>query len=155
MLRGAVTLESCDGACIRTGSEIDEGGEGGVMDMDEQELELEDKIFEELSAEEEEETFLDAVLLGEDEEGFVQGSVDVEDLATGFSATMPTRETDVDEDTQGDEVPQAAGDTLLTEFEFSGGANGTVHGDEIELDLADTLTTGRTITGAPKDNSAL
>ena len=83
MLRGAVTLESCDGACIRTGSEIDEGGEGGVMDMDEQELELEDEIFEELSAEEEEETSLDAVLLGEDEEGFVQGSVDVEDLATG------------------------------------------------------------------------
>jgi hypothetical protein len=120
--------------------------------MDQEEFELEDEIFKELS--EEEETSLDAVLLDEDEE-FLQGSVDAEDLATGFSARIPTREIDVDEDTQGDEVLQAAGDTLLTEFEFSGAANDTVHGDEIELDLADTLTTGRTITGAPKRNWAL
>jgi len=116
--------------------------------MDEEELELEDEIFGELS--EEEETSFNAVLLDEDEQEFVQGSVDAEDLATGFSATIPTRETDVDEDTQGDEVPQSGADTLLTEFEFSSGANGTVHGDEIELDLADSLTTGRTITGAPQ-----
>ena len=118
------------------------------MNMDEEELELEDEIFGELS--EEEETSFNAVLLDEDEQEFVQGSVDAEDLATGFSATIPTRETDVDEDTQGDEVPQSGADTLLTEFEFSSGANGTVHGDEIELDLADSLTTGRTITGAPQ-----
>jgi hypothetical protein len=120
--------------------------------MDQEEFELEDEIFKELSEEQEEETSLDAVLLDEDEEEFLQGSVDAEDLATGFSARIPTREIDVDEDTQGDEVLQAAGDTLLTEFEFSGAANDTVHGDEIELDLADTLTTGRTITGAPKRN---
>ena len=120
--------------------------------MDEEEFELEDEIFKELSEEEEEETSLDAVLLDEDEEEFLQGSVDAEDLATGFSARIPTREIDVDEDTQGDETLQAGGDTLLTEFEFSRAANDTVHGDEIELDLADTLTTGRTIIGAPKRN---
>ena len=33
---------------------------------------------------------------------FVQGCVDPEDLATGFDATLPMREIDVDEDTQGE-----------------------------------------------------
>jgi len=48
------------------------------MDKDEQELELEDEIFEEVAEEEEKETLSDAALLDEDEaeDEFVQGSVD-------------------------------------------------------------------------------
>jgi hypothetical protein len=86
------------------------------------------------------------VLIDGDE--FVQGSVDPADLATGFNATIPTREIDVDEDVQGDEVAEAGGEKLLTEFEVADAANGIVHGDEIELDLTDALTTGRTATMA-------
>ena len=118
------------------------------MDKDEQELELEDEIFEEISEEEEDETSLDAVLIDEDE--FVQESVGAEDLATGFNATIPTREIDVDEDIQGDEVAEAGGEELLSEFEVAVDANGVVHGDEIELDLTDALTTGRTAAEAPE-----
>jgi hypothetical protein len=121
------------------------------MDRDEQGLELEDEIFKEIGEEEEDETSLDAALLDEDEdEEFVQGSVDAEDLATGFNATIPTREIDVDEDIQGDEVVQAGGDELLTELEVTGEANGVVRGDEIQLDLEDTLTSGKTVTEAPE-----
>jgi hypothetical protein len=95
---------------------------------------------------------LDAALLDEDEDEdeFVQGSVDAEDLATGFNATISTREIDVDEDTQGDEVVQAGGEELLTELEVTGEANGVVRGDEIQLDLEDTLTSGKTVTEAPE-----
>jgi hypothetical protein len=114
--------------------------------MDKDEQELEDEIFEEISEEEEDETSLDAVLIDEDE--FVQESVGAEDLATGFNATVPTREIDVDEDIQGDEEAEAGGEELLSEFEVAGDANGIVHGDEIELDLTDALTTGRTTTTA-------
>lgn len=126
------------------------------MDKDELELELESEIFEEITEEEEDETSSDAALLDEDatEDEFVQGSVDAEDLATGFDATIPTREIDVDEDTQGDEVVEAAGEEPLTEFEVTGEANGVVHGDEVELDLEDALTTGRTVTEAPEDDQA-
>jgi hypothetical protein len=122
------------------------------VDKDEQGLELEDAIFQEISDEEENEAYLDAALLDEDEdeEEFVQGSVDVEDLAAGFSATISTREIDVDEDTQGDEVAQVGGEKLLTEFEITGDAIEVVRGDEIQLDLDDALTTGRTVTKAPE-----
>lgn len=122
------------------------------MDKDEQELELEDEIFEEISEEEEDETSLDAALLDEDEaeDEFVQESVGAEDLATGFNATIPTREIDVDEDIQGDEVAEAGGEELLSEFEVAVDANGVMHGDEIELDLTDALTTGRTAAEAPE-----
>jgi hypothetical protein len=90
------------------------------MDKDEQELELEDEISEEISEEEDDETSLDAVLIDEDE--FVQESVGAEDLATGFNATIPTREIDVDEDIQGDEVAEAGREELLSEFEVAGDA---------------------------------
>jgi len=122
------------------------------MDRDEQGLELEDEISKEISEEEEDETSLDAALLDEDEDEdqFVQGSVDAEDLATGFNATIPTREIDVDEDIQGDEVVQASGEELLTEIEVTSEANGLVRGDEIQLDLEDALTSGKTVTEAPK-----
>jgi hypothetical protein len=122
------------------------------MDRDEQGLELEDEIFNEISEEEEDETSLDAALLDEDEDEdqFVQGSVDAEDLATGFNATIPTREIDVDEDIQGDEMVQASGEELLTEIEVTSEANGLVRGDEIQLDLEDALTSGKTVTEAPK-----
>ena len=122
------------------------------MDMDEQGLELEDEIFHEISEEEEDETSIDAALLDEDEDddGFVQGSVDAEDLATGFNATIPTREIDVDEDIQGDEVIQAGDEELLTELEVAGEAKSIVRGDEIQLDLEDALTSGKTVTGAPE-----
>jgi len=122
------------------------------MDRDEQELELEDEIFKEVGEEEDDETSLDAALLDEDEDedGFVQGSVDAEDLATGFNATIPTREIDVDEDIQGDEMVQASGEELLTELEVTGEANGVVRGDEIQLDLEDALTSGETVTEAPE-----
>ena len=121
------------------------------MDKDEQGLELEDEIFKEITEEEENETFSDAALLDEDEaeDEFVQGSVDVDDLATGFDATIPTREIDVDEDTQGDEGAETDGEVLLTQFEVADKANDVVHGDEIELDLEDAQATGRTVTEAP------
>jgi hypothetical protein len=107
-----------------------------------------DEIFEE----EDREVTLDATLLdNEPVDEFVQGSVDAEDLATGFNATIPTREIDVDEDTQGDEVPDAGSEEPLTQFEVSSEANRVVHGDEIELDLDEALATGRTITKAPED----
>jgi hypothetical protein len=122
------------------------------MDRDEQGLELEDEIFKEVGEEEDDETSLDAALLDEDEDEdeFVQGSVDAEDLATGFNATIPTREIDVDEDIQGDEMVQASGEELLTELEVTGEANGVVRGDEIQLDLEDALTSGETVTEAPE-----
>jgi len=123
----------------------------GIMDKNEQELELEDEIFEETAEEEENDTVFDAALLDEDEaEGeFVEGSVDVDDLATGFDATIPTRVIDVDEDTQGDEGTETNGEVLLTRFEVDGEGDDAVHGDEVELDLEDALATGRTITEAP------
>ena len=126
------------------------------MDKDEQELELEGEIFEEITEEEEAEDSSDAALLDEDEaeDEFVQGSVDTEDLAAGFDATIPTREIDVDEDTQGDEVVEAGDEEPLTEFEVTGEANGVMHGDEVELDLENALTTCRTVTEAPEDDQA-
>ncbi len=122
------------------------------MDKDEQGLETEDEIFEEITEAEEDETSSDAELLDADEaeHTFVKGSVDPEDLATGFDTTIPTREIDVDEDTQGDEAINAGGEELMTQFEVTSDANGVVHGDEIELDLEDALTTGRTVTEAPE-----
>lgn len=124
------------------------------MDDDQQGLELEDAIFQEISDEEEDEASLDAALLDEDEdeEEFVQRSVDIEDLATGFSATISTREIDVDEDTQGDEVVQVGGEKLLTEFEMTGDAIEAVRGDEMQLELDEALTTGRTVIRAPEDD---
>jgi hypothetical protein len=118
------------------------------MSKDEQELELEDEIFEE----EENEISLEAALPDEDEaeDEFVQGSVNAEDLAAGFDATIPTREIDVDEDTEGDESIEIDDTEPLTELEITGDDNDVVHGDEIELDLEDTLTTGKTVTEAPK-----
>ena len=122
------------------------------MDKDEQGLEREDEIFEEITEEEEAEDSSDAALLDEDEaeDEFVQGSVDAEDLAAGFDATIPTREIDVDEDTQGDEAVETGGEEPLTEFEVTDEANGVVRGDEIELDLDEALTTGRTVDEAPE-----
>jgi hypothetical protein len=131
-----------------------ENRKGGIMDKDEQGLELEDEIFEEIAEEEENETFSDAALLDEDEakDEFDQGSVNVGDLATGFDTTIPTREIDVDEDTQGDEGAETDGEVLLTRFEVADEANDVVHGDEIELDLEDALATGRTVTEAPESD---
>jgi hypothetical protein len=122
------------------------------MDRDERGLELEDQISKEIGEEEEDETSLDAALLDEDEDEdeFVQGSVDADDLATGFNATIPTREIDVDEDIQGDEVAQEGGDELLTELEITREANGAVRGDEIQLDLEDALTFGKSVIEAPE-----
>lgn len=122
------------------------------MGKDEQELELEDQIFEEITEVEEDEAASDAALLDEDEaeHEFVQESVDTEDLASGFDATISTREIDVDEDTQGDEVVDSAGEELMTQFEVADDVNRVVHGDEIELDLEDALATGRTVTEAPE-----
>ena len=105
-------------------------------------------MFEEIWEHEEGANYADAVLIDKDE--FVQRSVNAEDLATGFNATIPTREIDVDEDVQGDEVAEVGGEKLLTEFGDVGDANAAVHGDEIELDLADVLSTGRTVTKAPE-----
>jgi hypothetical protein len=125
------------------------------MNMDEQELELEDQIYEEINVVEEDEVTSDAALLDEDEneDEFVQGSVDADDLATGFNATIPTREVDVDEDTQGDESAQPDGEELpelMTELEVDGGSNDEVPSDEIQLDLDDALTIGKSVTKAPE-----
>jgi hypothetical protein len=122
------------------------------MDDGERELEMEDEIFEQIISEEDDEASASAALLDEDdaEVEFVQGSVDAQDLAVGFSATIPTREIDVDEDTQGDEAVDAGAQAPLTAYEVAGGPIGAVHGDEIELDLQDTLTTGSTVAKAPE-----
>ena len=122
------------------------------MDKDEQGLETEDQVFAAIIEDEETGALEDAALLDEDEseDEFVQGSVDVDDLATGFDATIPTREIDVDEDTQGDEGAQTNGEVLLTRFEVADGGNDVVHGDEVELDLEDALATGRTTSEAPQ-----
>jgi len=119
------------------------------MDRDEQGLE--DEIFTEMSEERENDASLDAALLDEDEDEdeLVQGSVEAEDLATGFNARIATREIDVDEDIEGDDVIPA-GVELLTEIEVTGDADDVVRGDEIQLDLEDALTTGKTVTEAPE-----
>ncbi len=122
---------------------------GAIVDRDERELELEDAYFVEISDEEDAQATAESALLDEDEDEFVQGSVDVEDLATGFSDTIPTREVDVDADTQGDEVSAMGEDELLTEYEVTGDAPERVRGDEIQLDLDDALATGRTVAPAP------
>ena len=124
---------------------------GAIVDRDERELELEDAYFVEISDEEDAQATAESTLLDEDEDEdeFVQGSVDDEDLATGFSDTIPTREVDVDEDTQGDEVSAMGEDELLTEYEVTGDAPERVRGDEIQLDLDDALATGRTVAPAP------
>ena len=124
---------------------------GAIVDRDERELELEDAYFVEISDEEDAQATAESTLLDEDEDEdeFVQGSVDVEDLATGFSDTIPTREVDVDADTQGDEVSAMGEDELLTEYEVTGDAPERVRGDEIQLDLDDALATGRTVAPAP------
>jgi hypothetical protein len=121
------------------------------MDRDEQALE--DEIVTEISEDEENEALLDAALLDEDEDEdeFVQGSVEGDDLATGFNATIPAREIDVDEDTEGDDVIQA-GVEVLTEFEVTGEGDDVVRGDEIQLDLEDALRSGKTVTEAPEDD---
>ena len=122
------------------------------MDKDEQGLETEDQVFAAIIEDEETGALEDAALLDEDEseDEFVQGSVDVDDLATGFDATIPTREIDADEDTQGDEGAQTNGEVLLTRFEVADNRNDVVHGDEVELDLEDALATGRTTSEAPQ-----
>jgi hypothetical protein len=140
---------SSNGAWLQSGFRDFESRRMGTMSKDEQGLE--DEIFTEISEEEENETSLDTALLDEDEDEdeFVQGSVEAEDLATGFSATIPTREIDVDEDTEGDDVIPA-GAEVLTELEVTGDSDDEVRGDEIQLDLEDALTTGKTITKAPE-----
>lgn len=124
------------------------------MDKDEQGLELEDEIFEEITEYEAHENSLDASQRSEDEaqDEFVQGSIDAQDLATGFNATIPTQEMDVDEDTQGDEVVRADVEELMTELAVTDVANDRVRGDEVELDLLDALTTGKTVAEAPKED---
>jgi len=124
------------------------------MNDDERELKLEDEIFAAITDEEEGEDESNAALLDEDEaeDEFVQESVDGEDLASNFSATIPTREIDVDEDTQGDEGVETNGELLMTQYEVDTKGNDVVRGDEIELDLEDALATGRTDVEAPEDD---
>lgn len=126
------------------------------MNGDEEELEFEDSIFQEISEEEEEAALADATLLDEDEDedGFVQASVDIDDLSTGFSASLPRREIDVDEDTQGDEIELEGVDAIMTEREIDVDPLPTVHGDEVQLDLDEALTQGRTVTNAPRIDEA-
>lgn len=59
---------------------------------------------------------------------------------------------DVDVDTQGDEGTETNGEVLLTRFEGDDEGDDAVHGDEVELDLEDALTTGRTVTAAPESD---
>ena len=122
------------------------------MNEDERELELEDAIFDEISDEEEDAVITEAALLDEDEDEdeFVQGSISVDEISTGFSASLPAREIDVDEDTQGDEVEPDIGGSPMTEYERSSEPPPTLHGDEVELDLDDAFTTGRTVAKAPE-----
>ena len=122
------------------------------MNPDEEELELEDELFEEISAEEEDAALAEAALLDEDEDEdeFVQSSIDADDLSIGYSASVPGEEVDVDEDTQGDEEEPDVADAPMTEFEGPNRPVRTVHGDEVQLDLDEALSTGETVTRAPE-----
>ncbi|MBW4079631.1 MAG: hypothetical protein HIU84_14230 [Acidobacteria bacterium] len=124
------------------------------MDKDELGLELEDRAFDHISDDEENETISDAAHLDEDEakDEFAQGSVDADHLAAGFDATIPSRKIDVDEGTEGDEGTETNGEVLLTRFEVNDDANVVIHGDEVQLDLKDALESGRTVTEAPKND---
>lgn len=126
---------------------------GGVMDKIEHKLELENGIFKEIAEDDEDATLTPVALLNEDEveDEFLQRSVDVDNLATGFSATIPSRIVDMDEDTQGDEGTETNGELLLTPFEVDGEGVDEVNGDEVELDLEDALATGRTVAEAPDE----
>jgi hypothetical protein len=120
----------------------------------EEELQREDDLLDEISKEDDYDSYLSAVPVNgnEAEGGFFQGSIDAEDLATGFNLTIPTKETDVDEDTQGDEPSGVGDEPFMTELEVSESAANAVHGDEIELDLENVLTTGRTVAKPPSSN---
>jgi hypothetical protein len=122
------------------------------MDRDDQELEMEDEIFEEIAEDEENDIFLDTVLLEVDESGRepLDNLVDPEDLTSGFDARIATREIDVDEDLQGDEVVPSEDEELMTQFEVPSTTPRVVHGDEIQLDLDEALATGTTVTRAPQ-----
>jgi len=133
--------------CVQSGLMAYQCKGKGIVSKDNQGQE--DDIFTEINEDEEIESSMNSELLDEDEDEFVQGSVEADDLATGFNETIPTREIDVDEDTEGDDVTQA-GVEVMTELEFSGEANDVVRGDEIQLDLEDALTSGETITEAPE-----
>jgi hypothetical protein len=120
------------------------------MAGDEPELEVE--IFPKIIEEEYEGNTADSALRDQDdsEDEFAQGSVDSEDLLNGYSARIPAREIDVDEDTEGDEVTDAGGEEAMTESEVVGAASGALRGDEIELELDETLATGATTAKAPE-----
>lgn len=122
------------------------------MVRDSHEIDEEDEIFEEIAEEEDSELNSDTALLDdESEDEFVQDAIDPDDLQSGFSATVPMREIDVDEDTQGDEGPDVS-EEPLSQFEASGTASRSIHGDEIELDLDEALRTGRTVARAPDED---
>ena len=124
----------------------------GIMAQHDKGLEREDQVFEEIAGEDESALLSETALLHEDEaeDEFVQGSIDADDLATGFDAVIAIQEVDVDADTQGDEGAETNGVMLLTQFEVDGGGDDEVLGDEVELDLEDALATGRTVAKAPK-----
>ena len=123
---------------------------GDTMVGDEEEIE--DEIFDEIVEEDGEEISSDSALLAPDESEreFVQGSVDPEDLLSGYSTSSPAIEIDVDEDTEGDDVTDAGGDDPMTELEVDGETPSVVRGDEIELDLDEALNTGATTIRAPE-----
>ena len=126
---------------------------GRIVNKGQRDLQREDEIFVQISNDEEDDTSFDAVVPnGVEADGFVQGSIDAEDLSTGFDLTIATKEIDVDEDPQGDEVADSGGVTPMTEFEVTDAASNAVHGDDLELDLEDVLTTGRTVTNSRERN---
>lgn len=105
--------------------------------MDE-ELQFEDEIFEEVISEEDDEALDDEVdaPYGDD--------VDPEDLAFGFSATLPGREIDVDEDTEGDDTVEIEDIEPLTAVEIPGHSSSRHRGDEAELPVDLLLASGQT-----------
>jgi len=120
--------------------------------MPKDEEELEDEAFDDVAEQEDEENSTDAEALDDDEseDEFLQSSVDADDLASGYSTTVPAREVDVDEDTEGDDVTDAGDDKPMTEVEVDDAASDAAGRDEIELDLDVALTTGATTTEAPE-----
>jgi len=120
--------------------------------MPKDEEELEDEAFDDVAEQEDEENSTDTEPLDDDEseDEFLQSSVDADDLASGYSTTVPAREVDVDEDTEGDDVTDAGDDKPMTEVEVDDAASDAAGRDEIELDLDVALTTGATTTEAPE-----
>jgi hypothetical protein len=112
------------------------------MDKVDEELQVEDEIFEEVTSEEDDEIFDDED--DEDLDAPGEEDVDPEDLVFGFSATARGREIDIDEDTEGDDTIEIEDLSPLTATEVPDNSARYSRGDEVELPVDLLLASGQT-----------